>query len=110
VFGLAGRNASVSRYHGPIGLTPSFRLRYGLDSSANRCGTALIDALGHEFVDLGQELFREPHGNLLSRHQESVYLFGIQNGMREAEQRRAHPRGRQDQPVRSWASMVGYDD
>ena len=82
MFGLTSRNASVSRYDSPIGLTPSFRLRYSLDSSANRCGAALIDALSYEFVDLSQELFGESHSNLLSRHQALVYRLGIHNGMR----------------------------
>jgi hypothetical protein len=52
VFGLTSRNASVSRYDSPIGLTPSFRLHYGLDSGANRRGAGLIDVLSYEFVDL----------------------------------------------------------
>ena len=72
---VAGRDASISGNDRSIDLTPSLRLRHGLEPGANRRRTALIDAVGHEFVDLSEEFLGEPYRNLLCGHAKPVYRW-----------------------------------
>jgi hypothetical protein len=72
VVGTTGRNATISLYDSPIDPTPPFRSCHGLEAGANRRGAAVIDALGDEFVDLGEQLFGESYRDLLCSHMNSI--------------------------------------
>jgi hypothetical protein len=76
VLRVAGRRASIPGDDRSIDLMPSFRLRHGLQPSANRRSTALIDAAGNQFVDLSEEFFGDPYCNLLCRHTNQYTVMG----------------------------------
>lgn len=76
---IAGRRASISSNDGSIDLTPSFRLRHGLEPGANSRRTALIDAAGNQFVDLSEEFLGKPYSNLLCRHASQYTAMGCQS-------------------------------
>lgn len=65
-------SSAVALNYGSIQRPPPFDLRDGFDAGSDGRRAALVDPPSHEIIQAGEELSRESHGDLLTRHAESI--------------------------------------